>query len=320
MGPGATNLSLLVNPPDDEFRQRAAVLRSRYKMDPAIMQEIESKYARLEWRLPEPHALYWGYVGLRESKPDPRNKTTLINLRRVIYQSLQALTFRGRVMSFTRDGRLQAVPILDLIPVVNETYLQMVQEEETGGRFSIEQAYRSFLREAVYQLYINNRRAESEKWYEVYKTRFPEFLEGAKSLEEFAFLRIRDALDNQNGERIRVILYGLIRTGLSEEALDREEDARNYLAIARSIYDAYLGRFGATARVPLPPWEEMMREALCETLNPESGVYPEYAARIMTRRGIKSLAEVCPQLVVPTDISKAATNKVQGFLPVAPPK
>jgi hypothetical protein len=313
----ATNVALLVNPPNDEYRRRAEIIRTKYKMDPAIMQEIESKYGRMEWRLPEPHAIYWGHVGLKASRGDPRNRSQLITLRRVIYQSLQALVFRGRVMSFTRDGRLQPVPDLDLIPVVYDTYEEMLRDEETPMRSSVESGFRSFLREAVYELYITNRRQEAEKWFQLFKGRFPDFLEGAASMEQFALQRLRVVLSDQNGERIRLVIMGLLQTGLSEEAMDRDEDAENYFAIAENLHGNYVGRFGRNARVPLPEFTEMVRDALCQLLNPQTGLLPNYSARLMTRRHISSLDEVCPKVTLPSDLS-GVTNKVNSFLEVQP--
>ena len=138
-------------------------------------------------------------------------------------------------------------------------------------------------------------------------------------MEQFALQRLKIVLTDQNGERIRLVIMGLLQTGLSEEAMDRLEDAENYFAIAQSLHANYVGRFGKNARVSLPELPEMVREGLCQLLNPQTGLLPDYAARLMTRRHIASLDEVCPKITLPPDMS-GATNKVGAFLEVAPPR
>ena len=98
LGPAVTNISLLINPTNDALRQRSETLRTVYKMDPVLMKEVEIKYGTGEWRLPHTHAIYWGYVGLKNCKENPNNRETLIDLRRLIYQSLQqALSLSGEI-------------------------------------------------------------------------------------------------------------------------------------------------------------------------------------------------------------------------------
>jgi hypothetical protein len=40
------------------------------RLDPEVMQDLEKRYGPLDWRLPETHALYWGYLGRQTGARD----------------------------------------------------------------------------------------------------------------------------------------------------------------------------------------------------------------------------------------------------------
>ena len=47
----------LLNPRTDDARARVKVLREKYKMDPAVMQQADKLYGPMDWRLPEASAI-----------------------------------------------------------------------------------------------------------------------------------------------------------------------------------------------------------------------------------------------------------------------
>ena len=314
LGNSATNIASLVNPSTDATRKTAEILRAKYKMDPKVMQDVETRYGHLEWRLPETHAIYWGFLGLRNCKDNPANKDTLVTLRRLIYQSLHALVLRGRIISFTRDGEPEAVPNLDLIDVTNDGYIEILKEEETWRKSGISDAYRNFLRESVYELYISNRLQEAEKYFALLKKNYPDFIQGFNTVEALSMSRLRDVIKEGNGERLRVIVMGLVTSALTSESLDRDTEAEHYITVARSLHSEYQQRFGMQVRVRLPEWDAMVNEVLCQLLDPERGLYPQFAQRLMKKHNVTSLAEVCPNLKPPTSPDvPAGTNEVRRF-------
>lgn len=310
----ATNITLLVNPTTDDMKQRAELLSKRYKLEPAIMAEIEAKYGRMEWRLPDPHAIYWGYLGLKNCAENAANREDLVTLRRLIYQSLHSLVLRGKIINFTKDGRPQTAPDLDLIPVTNQGYLEMIQEEKTQRVSGIEVAYRNFLREVVYQLYVNNRNGEAEKWFQVLRQRFPDFTEDQTEMEPYAMIRLKEIIDDGNVQRIKPIILGFMKSAFSQMAILKMDEAIRYEALARTVYDDFQKRFGYTERVRLQDYEDLRREALRELLDPDSGLYPELAARLKTRLGIESITNLLEQFKVPdTNMIYSVSNNVTGL-------
>ena len=55
----------------------------------------------LDWRLPEAHAIYWASLGLEKAKeiPDKVKPGDLIQLRRVVYQSMLQAFHHGRFIT-----------------------------------------------------------------------------------------------------------------------------------------------------------------------------------------------------------------------------
>ena len=71
----ATNrphLDELINPQTEDQRNRAKLLREKYKLDPVVMKDVNQKYGPLEWRWPEAHAIYWGAKGLEMAAANPK--------------------------------------------------------------------------------------------------------------------------------------------------------------------------------------------------------------------------------------------------------
>src|SRR5262245_5462573 len=61
------NWDELMHPVTDDAKKRAALLKDKYKMDVAMMKQIDDTYGPLEWRLPEAHAIYWATRGLQQA-------------------------------------------------------------------------------------------------------------------------------------------------------------------------------------------------------------------------------------------------------------
>jgi hypothetical protein len=61
-------------------------MKEDYKLLPDIMQHIENTYGAMDWRRPEPHALYWAYLGIHHT-----GDTDNIPCNRMINQSLNLL-------------------------------------------------------------------------------------------------------------------------------------------------------------------------------------------------------------------------------------
>src|SRR5882724_5980346 len=135
------NFDRLINPQTPEEKQRAQLLREKYKMDSAKMREVNQRYGPLDWRLPEAHAIYWASVGLDKSGKDEDVR----RLRTVIYQSMNLSFQRGRlVLGSNAPPRL--LPNLAIVPKVNAAYEEQIAANPPNID-SVKRAYRNFLRD-----------------------------------------------------------------------------------------------------------------------------------------------------------------------------
>jgi hypothetical protein len=273
------NFEELLRPETPDARQRVALLREKYKMDPAIMQEVDKLYGPLEWRLPEAHAIYWASVGLKNCKDGD-----LVTLRRVVYQSMLLSVLRGRILYFESDGSPVTGPNLDRAVLANETYLRL-SVEDTGQSSSIIIAHRNFLREIVYHFYTHNREAEAENWFKLLKARYPEVIRGNPTMEEYALSRFTENAADMAGDRVMVILTGLVHQYFVSLALDDDKRAAGFNRMAEHLYKVNEGRI-RNRREPLatPPLEKIKETWLEQILDPSRDLLPmELIVRLRTR-------------------------------------
>jgi hypothetical protein len=305
-GAQGTNFSELINPTTSEARTNALVLREKYKIDPAFAKKVDDEYGPFDWRLPEPHAIYWGAQGLDVAKKN-RGKVKaddLITLRRIIYQSMLQAFHHGRIINdpFAQTSSLE--PNLDLVQKVNDAYLQLYAEEpEPAMKEGILKAHRNFLKDAVYFLYENNRLAEAAKWYKLlgdkYSNKnildndmnsFPRNL----TLDEYAVARVQSELGDTSQERITGVIQGLIARSYYELAIGQDDRSVGFKILARKVYDNYEKKIGKMQanfeRAGLPSFDVFNRNVLNRMLDPQQPVLP-FEARAVIRSELRMPAE-----------------------------
>lgn len=273
------NFDELLHPTTPETEQRARLLRDKYKMDPVIMQEVDRLYGTLDWRLPEAHAIYWASVGLKNCKD-----SDLVALRRVVYQSMLLSVLRGKILYFDTDGSPVTGPNLDRAEIANETYMRL-SAEDSGQRSSIITAHRNFLREMVYHLYTYNRLAEAEKWFKQLKDRYPDAVRGDPSMEEFALSRFTENAADLSGDRVTVVLTGLVHQYFVSLALDDDKRAAGFNRMAEHLYKVNENRIrNRYDPLKTPPLDKIKENWLKEILDPSKELLPiELIARLRAR-------------------------------------
>jgi len=301
LGTNAASFAELLNPQTDEARARYQLLTNRYKLDPAFMHQLDERYGPLEWRLPETHAIYWAAMGLEKAKEHPTKikLDDLIQLRRVIYQSMQLSFQRGRLIWDPIVKGFDTGPNLDIIPKVSAAYEEAMQED-APNREHIERAHRNFLRDAVYFLYESDRLAEALQWYRYLGEKYPnkslldgkpETLPKNLTLEDYCISRICEDVSETSRDRVKAAIEGQLVKGYL--ALIRGEDRRSagYRALARILRTKYMKAIagGANAeRIGLPPTEDMERDVRDILLDPERGAWPvELRAALRSALGME---------------------------------
>jgi len=326
-GEKGTNYQALISPVTLADQTNAIVLKEKYKLDPAFIKTVDEKYGPFDWRLPEAHAIYWGEKGLEQARlhPDKVKQDDLIQLRRIVYQSIYQAFKHGRILlnPFTQTYSLG--PNLELVGNVNSVYEQMAAED-AGNCDHIERAQRNFLRDAVYFLYENSRMTEARKWFKYLGDRFPDkaivendpqSLPKNLTLDEYAVAVAQIDIDETSQERVTSAIQGfLVRAYL---ALVEDDDGRyeNYNRIAMGVYRNYNKKtsFSKNDRIALPPIADLKKVVVTDLLNPQGGLPFEARAILRTKLGLPAESTApAPTNAVP----ELPANTVPTNAPAAP--
>ncbi len=305
--PGTNGIAELAEPANDEARLRAQMLHEKYKIDTKFLQEVDARYGPLEWRLPEAHAIYWAARGLKQAKNDALrvNQDDLLQLHRMIYQSMQIAVARGRAIT-NRDGRLfDLASNFLIIRKANDAYEQAIKEEDKN-RDSVAVGHKNFLRDVVYYLYTDNREAEASEWFDYLCTRYPnksllearpESLPGTLTLYEYVFGRVEELVNDISRDKTKLILERALRTSYIRRAVGEDDSADGWESFAKKIWVRYKSKTKDTGeRVDIPPLDEIRKDVLLQLIDPERGALaPELAARLRASLNIPAPTNNAPQ-------------------------
>ena len=315
------NLDELINPQTDDARGRYQVLTNKFKMDPVRMKKVDELYGPLEWRLPEAHAIYWAVLGLEKAKENPTkvNAEDLIQLRRVIYQSMHLSVQRGRLLENRLAQAFEFGPNLEIIPKTNFAYEQAM-EEDAKNREHISRAHRNFLTEAVYFLYLHNRVADAAKWYQYLGTHYPDknVIENDPNsrpsqvtLHEFVMETMKIDIKETDQKKIQSVIEGLVTRAFENMAfLDEDDQAAGLRMLARQVRITYMSKIAERQKaIGVPTVDDTEKEIRKRLLDPEQGMPFEARAILRTKLGL--LPESSP--------APATTNAPPTITTNAPP-
>jgi hypothetical protein len=321
LGGGHPDFDKLIHPPDDTWKKRARELREVYKLNPAIMKEVDQRYGPLEWRLPETHAIYWAVVGLEEAK----TKDQLIKLRRLIFQSMQTAFRRGRLIELTFNHTVEFGPNLAIVDKTNAAYEEMIKAEQEAGNTAlaknIRTAHRNFLKDAVYFLYVHARVEAARQWLKYLREKYPkEAPQG--TLEDYALSRVEEDAGETDMNRTISNITGAMTRSFFYLAIGEDDLAAGNMLLARNFWDRYMKKIvggPSEGRVGLPPLSELRDRTLADVLNPKRGFPPELIAQLRTKLGLP--AEVIPTNATPslsfTNAPAGGTNAPPSSAPTA---
>jgi len=132
-------------------------MREEYKLLPDVVRHVEQAYGPLDWRLPETHAIYWAYRGLRHA-----DGNGYLPAERMICQCLAALFLNGRLVYQPDENLYRTEPNPDLLPRALTAYETTLARHPQEG---IRTGYRNFLADAVRLLHDLGRAAEARQTF-----------------------------------------------------------------------------------------------------------------------------------------------------------
>lgn len=317
LGDARPDWDALIHPQTPEQQERADLLRQVYKMDPAFMRHVDTVYGPLEWRLPESHAIYWAMLGLQNAT----TREQLIQLRRVIYQSLHLASTRGRLIAIPgQDGqmrRFELGPNVDLVDKTNQAYEDMIRDDEEM-RDNISRGHKNYLRDIVWSLYTHNRLTEAQRWFDLLLEKYPEAIEPGMDLDAYAVSRVTEYAGETSRNRTTVILEGLMQRALYYTAVGETDQAEGYTRLAIKIWNTYTAgtEFRSMRgnervrvdRVDLDPLPVIRQRVLDLMLDPQSGYLdPVLAAQLRTALNLPA-PTTAPTPTAPVPPPPPATN------------
>jgi hypothetical protein len=277
---------------------KADRLRKVWKLDPALMADLNNTYGPvdfidpnthlpLDWRHPDSHAIYWAVKGLRiaaaeESRKNEMNET---NTDRIVGHSLQNLFRNGKV--FIRDVSLD-VPAEDapkgtqtlmfkevfLRPDLRmfESYDRSVRKilekykDDKGTYESMRNGYRNMLRNAAFSFYQSGHKTQAQKIYNRLRQDYdlPEF---KVSLDIFARRRFLEELENIDITNANEQISGLLRESYFLYAIRDDGEAAGRESLAKQIHAYYTGKYLDENRIDLSEFELLRYLALRDFLD-----------------------------------------------------
>ena len=307
LGGGRPDYPTLLDPQTDAQREQVRELVESYKLDPVLMKEVDDTYGPLEWRLPETHAIYWAWRGLKVAK----GEGDILKLRRLIFQPMLTAFQRGRLVTnqFTRE--IDLGPNLALIPNVSKAYLdQIAAEPAQDDKDHFGKAHRNFLLNAAYFLFTYGRQAEAKRWFDYVRQNYTKTgVPDDWSVEQFALSRIGEDINETSMDRVRAMVEGMLTSGYFNLALGEEDHGAALLDMAAKVHRNYMTRVavnqGTLKRVPLPPLDQIRQEILRQMLAPDPDTSIEFQAALRTR------------LNLPADFAITPATNAPGFKPPA---
>lgn len=249
------DFDFLIAHPDAPRAQR---LRDRYKLDPAIMREIDQRYGPLDWRLPQAHAIYWGWQSRALAKKDFDS----MSADRMIFQSLADAFRQGRLYSNPAQNLFILSPNPDLIPRVIAAYDDSIARFEDNDSFKVAEA--NFMREAIVTLYSYNRINEYKALFAQLRQRYPEAAPGSDP-EKFVQAEFLARQQQLTPDTARELINGALYQSAFWKTHDDPARAEGFLHLARLTWKHYQSTIGANSPYTLPPLEEMLQAIKAQT-------------------------------------------------------
>jgi len=281
------------------------VLKNVYKMDRFdIMVKMEKDYGKFDWRLPEPHGIYWATLALECARH--KKLQVQINYDRIVLFSLQEVMRRGIIAYLGPDPYEPMVTAFDLSKVapIDKMYLDMLvkydywQRDDYGAK-SIMDGQVQFLQEVSFDLYFAGYEKEAAKYhnelYKRYDKPHPYVPVGP-----YVMGKVKKLIDEYGTQaKVRAFIDGLINRVCVYLCLNRPNQARKYENLAKRGWIAYLDydeqqRQGRVRHgKPLPSWETVLKENVRNILMGRSRAFPKaMIPRLRRILGVKKGAEM----------------------------
>lgn len=258
---GALMMAATNSPDAGRYRR----LKEDYKLDPALMREVEAQYGPLDWRLPQAHAIYWAWRS-RLIATD----FDALSADRMIFQNLSDAFRQGSLFTGPDGKEFIPSPNPDLLPRVRDAYEDALRRNP--GQDTVKTAYRNFLGEAVVMLLSYNRNEEARELFDELAKTYPGE-DTAQGFGPFVMNTYAASLKDLTDRNAQAVVEGSLYQAMLWQALGDPARAAGYDRLARLAWDTYMAPRKDSAewaeRTGLPPLAELRaiaRQRVSETV------------------------------------------------------
>lgn len=234
---------------------RAKWLRDQYKIEPKTALKINEKYGKLDWRLPEAHAIYWATKGIENDKKGLVN----VDCERVITQSIKDAFMGGKLLMVDKNDpqTFSTMPNLDISDAAIEAY-KTAQKRQKVTTFK--SALDNFLKDIIVTMYTFGKYSKAKKYLKMLRKDNPGNKAYWLPLDQFAMKEWREDASDATAKQAYVLVTGLIYRSLYLAASGEQEAAVSHLKLAKSIYRIYQSENKKTqVRQGMEPFNEIQK-------------------------------------------------------------
>ena len=235
---------------------RAKWFREKYKMDPAMIVELNKKYGKLDWRLPEAHAIYWASMGIKNDIHDKVN----IDCDRMISQSLKDAFMGGKLMMADPDNpaTFMTVPNLDIADAAVKSFRTAFKRQKSK---SFKDAMRNFLKDVIVMMYTYGKYSQANKFLKMLRKEEPNNKKYKTTVDKFVIREWKEDVRDATTKQAMDIIGGLVYSAYYMYACGSEDEADGHLRLAEGVYNVYKSEHADTwKRVGLPSFDDIKKK------------------------------------------------------------
>lgn len=259
-------------------------IRAKLHIDPAMALDMEKRYGKLDWLLPDTFAIYWADVGLK--KTDGRRN---LHCERVRSHGLKTMFTSGRLVFPGNEPHpdFLRLPNLELM----EAALAEYQKEDAlieGGTIR-NMGHLTFIAQAIDTFYLFGRKKEAQKYFQ--HLRDLGYAEAhAATLDQYVNQRLRNMIDAGTHLQIQRLVESFVIQSAYALANGEREEAEQALSTARQIYELYQKRNRSAAekeRLRLPPFQDIAKSITSNLIRTIPALGPALKAELQLQSGGK---------------------------------
>ncbi len=251
-GPRPDYAHALAHPDDPRIRR----LREDYRLDPAVMQQVDDRYGPLDWRLPQAHAIYWAWRGEKYASGFEK-----VSIDRMIFQSMQDAFWQGRAVVVPEEDLFLPAPNLEILPRVRRAYEEAIADHPDQS--TIASAYKNFLQAAIVMCYENNQLATARAIFKDLRERDPAAV-GDRNFERFVREEFTEKVEALAQDQALALVLNTLVQSYQWQALGETDRATGIGLLARLFYRQYQEARRTEQhreRTGLPPYPQLQNEA-----------------------------------------------------------